>query len=94
VEPHDQVYPHVSGDYIVWQDGRDATGVDYNWDIYMYDLSTSTEIPFRTGSYIEGGAVISGNYIVWQDERNDVVPDLYMYNVLTLTEIPISTAPG
>jgi beta propeller repeat protein len=60
----------------------------------MYNLLTSTEIPFRTESYFEGGVVISGNYIVWQDERNNEDGDIYMYNLLTSTEVPISTAPG
>ena len=64
--------PSIYGDYIVWEDARGG-----NWDIYMYQISTSTETPVAIGLNNQEHPAIYGNYITWVDDSagND---DIYM----------------
>ena len=80
----DQLYPAIYGDKIVWYDDRNG-----NWDIYMYDLLTSTETQITDNSD-QFFSVIYGDRIIWQDYRNGN-HDIYMYDLLTSTETPITT---
>ena len=51
--------PVIYGNRIVWMDGRNGGSLDAgswpvgNWDIYMYDLSTSTEYQITTNINVE-----------------------------------------
>lgn len=68
----DQECPAIYGDKIVWQDIRNG-----NWDIYMYDLSTSTKTQITTDGSWQISPAIYGNNIVWIDDRNGN-GDIYM----------------
>jgi TolB protein len=81
----DQSSPSISGDRIVWKDKRNR-----NWDVYMYDLSTSKEKRITTNSANQLYPVISGDRIVWEDKRNSN-SDIYMYDLSTSTEKQITT---
>lgn len=84
----DQKHPAIYGDRIVWTDFRNGDGYQTS-DIYMYDLSTSTETQITTS----GSAYspdIYGSRIVWTDERNGN-GDIYMYDLSTSTETQITT---
>ncbi|AKB74938.1 cell surface protein [Methanosarcina lacustris Z-7289] len=98
----DQQNPAIYGDRIVWQDDRNGgNGYSWkptgNWDIYMYDASTSTETRITTSESCQINPVIYGDKIVWQDNRNgegwdeygrpDGNWDIYMYDLSTKTEI-------
>jgi beta propeller repeat protein len=74
-------WPTIYGDKIVWSDTRTN-----NWDIYMYDLSTSQETQITTSGAAQSPA-ISGDRIVWYERRSD---DMYMYNLSTSTETQIT----
>ena len=83
-----QKHPAIYGDRIVWTDFRNGDGYQTS-DIYMYDLSTSTETQITTS----GSAYspdIYGSRIVWTDERNGN-GDIYMYDLSTSTETQITT---
>jgi len=74
--------PAIYKDRIVWTDGRDSWGTG-NDDIYMYNLSTSTEIQITTNESSQILPAIYGDRIVWMDDRNgnhnDVTDmDIYM----------------
>jgi beta propeller repeat protein len=84
-DPADQMYPVIYGNRIVWNDDRNG-----NWDIYMYDLTTSTETPITTNPGYQAFQVIYGNRIVWMDERSGK-GDIYMYDLATSTETQITT---
>lgn len=58
-------WPRISGNRIVWQDKRNG-----QWDIYMYDLSTSTETRLTTNTAEQLQPDISGHWVVWADRRN------------------------
>ena len=79
-------YPAIYGDRIVWQDNRNG-----NLDIYMYDLSTSTEMQITTNESNQSGPAIYGNRIVWTDDRNGI-SEIYMYDISTSQETKISTS--
>jgi len=74
--------PAISGDRIVWRDGRDG-----NWDIYMCDLGIEEgegscraeygKIRITTIPSSQEHPAISGDIIVWGDERNKN-EDIYM----------------
>ena len=81
----------IQGDRIVWADNRNEAGeTEYwnysgNWDIYMYDLSTSRETQITGNNSTQLNPVISGDKIVWQDNRNGNW-DIYMYDLSTSKE--------
>lgn len=78
-------HPDIYDNRIVWQDWRNG-----NYDIYMYDLSTSKETRITTNESNQIYPAIYGDRIVWQDDRNGQY-DIYMYNISTSKEIEIST---
>ena len=80
----DQIDPAIYGDRIVWQE--DLNG---NWDIYMYNISTSTETRITTNESNQTKPAICGDRIVWQDERNGNW-DIYMYDLSTQKETQIT----
>ncbi len=80
----DQIDPAIYGDRVVWQDERNG-----NWDIYMYNLSTSTETCITTNESNQTKPAIYGDRIVWQDERNGN-RDIYMYDLSTQKETRIT----
>jgi len=51
-----------------------------NSDIFLYNLSNSTEIPICTNNATQRNPKIWGNYVVWQDNRNGNW-DVYMYDL-------------
>lgn len=77
--------PSIYGNRIVWADNRNG-----NYDIYMYDLSTSKEIQITTNESSQLNPDIYEDRIVWTDYRNGN-NDIYMYNLSTSTEIQITT---
>ncbi|KKG12872.1 hypothetical protein EO97_02225, partial [Methanosarcina sp. 2.H.T.1A.15] len=89
----------IYGDRIVWVDDRNDEGqTDYwdlylghdgNLDIYMYDLSTSTESQITSNNSTQFKPAIYEDRIVWQDNRNGNL-DIYMYDLSTSTETQIT----
>ena len=73
----------IYGDRIVWmnnhKEGSSSDGkVGYysdhftgNWDIYMYNLSTSTETQITTNKLTQWQPAIYDDRIMWMDNRND-----------------------
>ena len=68
-----------SGDKFVYADNG----------IYMYDLSSRTEIPICTTG---NNPAFSRDIIVWEDYRNGN-DDIYMYDLSTGIETPLITGP-
>jgi beta propeller repeat protein len=65
--------PAIYRDKIVWQDERNeesniSDGDWHNIDIYMYDLSTSTETQVTTNGSIQWDPAIYDDWIVWRDD--------------------------
>mgnify|MGYP000922284285 CR=1 FL=1 len=80
-----QNYPVIYGNRIVWMDDRNG-----DWDIYMYDISTSRETQITTNEANQEYPVIYGDRIVWTDNRNGDW-DIYMYDLSTSKETQITT---
>mgnify|MGYP000870971321 FL=1 len=75
--------PAIYGDKIVY--------VKDSVNLYLYNISTSTETKISTiGSY-KKSISIYGNRIVWEDYRSDH-PDIYMYDISNSTETRITTS--
>ncbi len=93
--------PRIYDNKIVWMDGRNGGSLDEsnwpvgNWDIYMYDLSTSKEYQITTNNSKQVDPDIYKDKIVWRDERNmgenyyEKV-QVYMYDLSTSTESPLN----
>ncbi len=82
-----QVYPSISGDWIVYQDKRNV-----NYDIYAYNLTTHQETRITTNISNQTNPAISGSKIVWQDDRNGSSNyDIYAYDLNTQQETQITT---
>jgi len=92
--PRDQSGPAISGNIVVWTDGRNAatTGLD----IYGYDLSAGREFPICTMPGEQRLSDISGNIVVWRDARafDASGMDIYAYDLSTGREFAVCTAPG
>ena len=78
--------PAIYGDRIVWTGRHD----DYEEDIYMYDISTSTETRITTSGSADNPAIY-GDRIVWGDWRTENW-DIYLYDLSTSTETRITTS--
>jgi len=88
-DPEGQYTPSVYGDRVFWHDARDG-----GYDIYGYDLTTSTEFPISTvPDVLQLYARAYANTVVWQDGRNGAM-DIYGYDLVTAAEFPITTASG
>ena len=90
-----QMEPAIYGDRIVWTDGRNGGGWENvrltgNWDIYLYDLSTSTEYQITTNNAMQSFPAIYGDRIVWEDNRSENW-NIYMYDLSTHQEFQITT---
>jgi beta propeller repeat protein/parallel beta-helix repeat protein len=72
-------------DRIVWSDNRNG-----DYDIYMYDLSTSKETQISTSESDDFSPDIYGDRIVWNDLRNEN-GEIYMYNLSTKKETQVTT---
>src|SRR3989344_3844353 len=81
----DQFNPRIYGNKIVWEENRNG-----NWDIYMYNLATSTETRITTNTGDQRSTKIYNDKIVYRDLRNGNY-DIYMYNLATSTETRITT---
>jgi beta propeller repeat protein len=67
----------IYGDRIVWYDFRNG-----NDDLYMYNITTSSEIQITTNMSEQEFPTIYGDRIVWQDYRNvPYKPDIYMGSI-------------
>jgi beta propeller repeat protein len=99
------IRPKIYDNRIVWMDGRNGGSLDGNnqpvgnWDIYMYDLSTSKEYQITTNNSTQTNPDIYKDKIVWHDERN--MGDnpyehvqIYMYNLSTFVETPVNYGEG
>lgn len=107
-----QVDPAIYGDIIVWTDTRDVNTtiegenltlqdiLQYNADIYMYNISSGEETQVTNNTSWQEGAVIYEDTIVWTDMRNanltsdnwlDWNVDVYMYNITTGEETQVTT---
>jgi beta propeller repeat protein len=89
-----QMRPAIYGDRIIWMDNRNGGSKDWlfpsgNWDIYMYNLSTSTETQITTNESLQMYPAIFGDNIVWIDSRNGN-GEIYVYNLTTSNGISIS----
>jgi len=87
-------YPDISGEWIVYQDGRNG-----NDDIYIYNLSSGVETQITNEPSQQSHPRISNNLVVWRDWRNDdgslVNSDIYGYDMSNpaLGVFQIATSP-
>lgn len=102
-----QMDPDISGDLVVWSDGRGAgdnyaDGLSDESDIYAYELKSGEERPISTGSANQLAPSVSGGWIAWVDSRNQAMnedksyddTDIYAWDLEKKTETAISKATG
>lgn len=101
--------PTIHEDRIVWADLRNAdltsdNWLDWNVDIYMYNITTGEETQITADGSNQLLPAIYGDRIVWEDYRNhDTVidtdtsmgvvwnSDIYMYNISSQEERQVTT---
>jgi beta propeller repeat protein len=64
-----------------------------DWDIYGYDMTTSTEFPIAVGGGAHGYTAMNGNTVVYEVYR-DGSWDIMGYNVADKRTFPIAAGPG
>ncbi|AKB43579.1 PEGA domain-containing protein [Methanosarcina vacuolata] len=79
--------PAIYGNRIVWQSFRN---VDWNKDIYVYNINNSTNNRITASGSADYPAIY-GDKIVWVDSRSKY-SDIYMYNLSTQSETQITTS--
>ena len=82
--------PAVSGNTVVWQDGRNEATT--GWDIWGYDLATGCEFPICSAAGNQNYPRISDNVVVWADPRDSqgtFRSDIYAYDLVARREFPI-----
>ena len=79
-DPYTQKNPDIFENYIVWEDNRNGNvytiGHD-DWDIYVYNLDSSTETRVTNNTKNQQKPAVYGGRIVYQDDRNGNW-DIYM----------------
>ena len=92
--------PEVSGDTVVWRDGRNGTCYDDSddsdgaWDIYGVNADTLALDAFVTADNVQNHPELGGDYMVWVDRRSAPVSDpsnsdyneVYLQNIVTGAE--------
>jgi len=81
---YEQDNPHIHKNLVVWQDNRNS-----NWDIFLFDLSTSTE-RYIAGPGNQTTPSVYENIVVWTDDRQGN-EDIYGYDLSTGEEFQITT---
>jgi hypothetical protein len=61
--------PRVQGDWVVWEDYRNAVTDTLNADIYAYRISTKEVKPLCTQAGFQGRPYLKGQAVVWEDYR-------------------------
>ncbi|MGB9929498.1 MAG: PKD domain-containing protein, partial [Methanosarcina sp.] len=79
--------PRIHGNKIVWM----AESIGTNYNIYVYDLPTSTLTMINYTSGYDFDPAIYGDRVVWADGVDPGNADIKMYNLSTSTGIQITT---
>lgn len=61
--------PRVQGDWVVWEDYRNAGTDTLNADIYAYNIATQTVKALCTQPGFQGRPYLKGQAVVWEDYR-------------------------
>lgn len=84
----------ISGNTVVWGDNRSKGGVQ-SYDVFGYDLSTSTEFPVVTASSTQLMVDVDNDTVAWSHYLNSNVGyDIYGKTLSTGVEFPITTQVG
>jgi beta propeller repeat protein len=98
-DPATQINPKISGDILVWKDLRNNKGemkdfpINYNSDIYIYDINDGLEKQITLNDQSQFAPDIDGEKIVWLDYRSGFA-EVYLYNLTTGHEKRISDNYG
>ena len=88
--------PQISGDHVVWTDGRNPGSPRDDQAVYLYTISTGELRKISSETAKPENPKISDDYVVWQDSRQKngySSRDIYLYHILTGEETAICTAP-
>jgi beta propeller repeat protein len=94
-EPNDQTNPRIFGELIVWKDMRNNWGnplnfpVDFNSDIYLFDIRTGEEKQVTNNERFQFSPDIYNDKIIWLDYRSGR-SEVYMYDLQANQEMKIS----
>lgn len=76
-DPYGQSEPDISGQYIVWEDLREAQGRRKGNDIYMYDLKDDSERALsRSQDGTQKSPAVAGTLVTWTSGN-----ELYLYDI-------------
>lgn len=81
-------------DKILWMDWRYYNYANNNFDIFMYNLTSSVETQITTAANAQDYPAGSGSTIVWHDKRNGTDWNIWAYNLSNSTDRSVSIAPG
>jgi beta propeller repeat protein len=81
---NEQNNPYIHENLVVWQDKR-----DFNWDIYLFDLSTLEE-QYIAGPGNQTTPSVYEDYVVWTDDRGGN-EDIFGHDLSTGEEFQITT---
>ena len=72
-------WPEIDGDFIVWRENRlaDDTLCDWESNLFLFDLSTRTEIPLDTSTYWKTYPRRSGDLVVWRQKNSEGTYDIW-----------------
>ncbi|MDB5103343.1 MAG: cell surface protein [Fibrobacteres bacterium] len=90
--------PRLDGDWLVWEDYRNAKTDTANADIYAYDIKTKeTKVLCNKPGY-QGKPFLQGTAVVWADYRNDngdgSKVDIFGYDLAENAEHQVATRAG
>lgn len=90
--------PRVQGDWVVWEDYRNAVADTLNADIYAYRISTREVKALCTQPGFQGRPYLKGQAVVWEDYRgaggDAAKVDVWGYDLAGSQEHQVTTRAG
>jgi TolB protein len=80
----DNCFPKIYEDEIVWQDFNGG-----DWDISLYNITTSVSTAIVTGAGDQKRPAIFGNYIAYENWSDSAHPEIWLYDITSASSLPV-----
>jgi len=84
--PEDNCFPKLYEDEIVWQDYHGG-----DWDIFLYNITTSVPSAIVTGAGDQKHPAIMGNHMAYENWSDPLHPEIWLYDIAGGSSVPVGS---